>query len=88
MVIRRFAESRRRNVAVVLRFGWFYGPGSEQSATLVEAARGPTGPILGPRGHWIGSLDFEDAAAAVVAALDARDGAYNVTDNPVTCSTH
>ena len=81
---RRFAESRRGNVAVVLRFGWFYGPGSEQSATLVEAARGPTGPMLGPRGSWIGSLHFEDAASAVVAALAAPDGAYNVTDDPVT----
>ena len=81
---RRFAESRPGNVAVVLRFGWFYGPGSEQTASLVAAARGQAGPRFGPRDHWVGSLHFEDAAAAAVAALDARDGTYNVSDDPVT----
>jgi nucleoside-diphosphate-sugar epimerase len=68
----------------VLRFGWFYGPGSDQTAGLLEAALGDDGPTLGPREHWIGSLHFEDAAAAVVAALRAPRGTYNVTDEPVT----
>jgi nucleoside-diphosphate-sugar epimerase len=79
---RRFAASPG-NTAVVLRFGWFYGPGSDQSAALLRAARSNDGPTFGPRDHWIGSLHFEDAAAAVVAALGVPGGAYNVVDEPV-----
>jgi nucleoside-diphosphate-sugar epimerase len=79
---RRFAASPG-HTAVVLRFGWFYGPGSDQSAGLIKAARSNDGPTFGPREHWIGSLHFVDAAAAVVAALAAPGGAYNVVDEPV-----
>ena len=80
---RRFTAAAPGNTAVVLRFGWFYGPGSDQSAGLVAAARTDDGPTFGPREHWIGSLHFTDAAAAVVAALGAPGGAYNVVDEPV-----
>jgi nucleoside-diphosphate-sugar epimerase len=70
-------------VAAILRFGWFYGPGSDQTAGLIDAARSDVGPTCGPRDHWIGSLHLEDAATAVVAALGAAGGTYNVTDEPV-----
>jgi len=81
---RRFAQARPGNVAVVLRFGWFYGPASETSRAMIDAARGEAGPWFGPRDHWVASLHLDDAATAVVAALAAPGGSYHVTDEPVT----
>jgi nucleoside-diphosphate-sugar epimerase len=71
-------------VAVVLRFGLFYGPGSAHTEMLVGLARRRVGPTFGPRTSWVASLHLDDAAAAVVAALTAPGGTYNVTDDPVT----
>lgn len=79
----RFA-ARPANVVVVLRFGWFYGAGSDQTEGLIAAARHPSGPVLGDRDDWIGSLHLGDAASAVAASLLAPSGAYNVADEPVT----
>jgi nucleoside-diphosphate-sugar epimerase len=84
----RFAAARPANVAVVLRFGWFYGAGSDQTEGLIEAARGPGGPELGRRDDWIGSLYLGDAASAVAASLFAPSGTYNVADEPVTWGTY
>jgi nucleoside-diphosphate-sugar epimerase len=65
---------------VVLRFAGFYGP----DAMLREAARMVRrgwGPLPGPASAYWSSVSHEDAAAAVVAALELPAGAYNVCDD-------
>jgi nucleoside-diphosphate-sugar epimerase len=63
---RRFTEAG--GTGVVLRFGMFYGPHSEVP------------PLLG-RDGYMSPLHTDDAAAAVVAALRAPAGVYNVADD-------
>jgi nucleoside-diphosphate-sugar epimerase len=81
---RRFAEAGGERVAVVLRFGFFYGLGSAHTEAMLKAARRHVGPSFGPADHWVSSIHLEDGAAAVVAALGAPGGTYNVVDEPVT----
>jgi nucleoside-diphosphate-sugar epimerase len=72
-------------VGVVLRFGLFYGPGSEHTEQFLAAARRHVGPVAGPNGAYQSSIHLEDAATAVVAALALPAGIYNVTDDePLT----
>lgn len=70
---------------VVLRFGLFYAPDAAQIAEQAAITRRGMAPVLGgPRGY-ISTIDADDAAAAVVAALDVPAGIYNVVDNdPLT----
>jgi nucleoside-diphosphate-sugar epimerase len=78
----RFTEGG--GAGVVLRFGMFYGPDSSHTATMLEAARRRIGLATGaPRGY-ISSIQTDDAASAVVAALAVPAGIYNVCDEPVT----
>ncbi|HEX6493520.1 MAG TPA: hypothetical protein VF112_08395 [Candidatus Dormibacteraeota bacterium] len=63
---RRFTEAG--GTGVVLRFGLFYGPRSERP------------PVLARTGY-ASSIHTDDAAAAVVAALDAPAGTYNIVDD-------
>jgi nucleoside-diphosphate-sugar epimerase len=69
---------------VVLRYGYFYGPGSAIAAdgSMVEDLRRRRMPIVGG-GHGVWSfIHLRDAARATVAALDAgAPGAYNVVDH-------
>jgi 2-alkyl-3-oxoalkanoate reductase len=69
---------------VVLRYGWFYGPGTYyaqdgHTATEVRARRQP---IVG-RGDAISSfIHVEDAASATVAAVEGEAaGIFNVVDD-------
>ncbi len=69
---------------VVLRYGYFYGPGSAISAsgsTGEDVARGRM-PIVG-RGQGVWSfIHVDDAARATVAALTTgAPGAYNIVDD-------
>lgn len=70
---------------IVLRFGLFYGPGSAQSAEMLAMARARFGLVLGsPKTFW-SPIHLEDAGRAVLAALTAPAGTYNVVDDePVT----
>jgi nucleoside-diphosphate-sugar epimerase len=63
---RRFTETG--GTGVVLRFGTFYGRHSQVP------------PALG-RDGYVSSIHTDDAAAAVVAALRAPAGVYNVADD-------
>ncbi len=70
---------------VVLRFGWFYGPGAAHSEQMLAQARRHIGMVLGPPDGYLSSIHMTDGAAAVVAALGAPAGTYNVVDDePLT----
>ena len=68
----------------VLRYGYFYGPGSAiagAGAMGHEAARGRL-PIVGAGAGVWSFIQIDDAAAATVAALDAgKAGAFNIVDD-------
>jgi nucleoside-diphosphate-sugar epimerase len=69
---------------VVLRFGWFYGPGTYISpgGSQVEEVRKRRYPIVGEGNATFSFIHIDDAAGAVVAALDhGAPGVYNVTDD-------
>lgn len=72
-------------IGVVLRFGWFYGPGATHSEQLLAMARRHVGMVLGPAEGYVSSIHVADAGAAVAAALHAPAGTYNVVDDePMT----
>jgi nucleoside-diphosphate-sugar epimerase len=72
-------------VGVVLRFGAFYGPGSEQTDMMLGMAKRHVGTALGRADAYISSIHLADAGSAVVAALDLPAGTYNVVDDePMT----
>jgi len=78
-----FTETGGRGV--VLRFGLFYGATSRQldEARRVARLRGST--LAGAPGAYQSSIHTDDAARAVVAALEVPAGIYNVVDDePVT----
>lgn len=69
--------------AVVLRYGYFYGPGTiyAPGGSFFEDVRKRRVPIVGPGTGVFSFLHVEDAASATVAALDAPPGVYNVVDD-------
>ncbi|ANN18087.1 epimerase [Amycolatopsis orientalis] len=70
---------------IVLRFGWFYGPGAAHSEQLLGQARRGIGAALGRLDGYVSSIHLADAASAVVAALGVPAGTYNVVDDePLT----
>jgi nucleoside-diphosphate-sugar epimerase len=84
---RAIAELERQTVAaegLVLRYGYFYGPGSAISAqgSLAEEVAKRRLPIVGGgTGVW-SLIHIRDAAEATVAALErGQAGAYNVVDD-------
>jgi nucleoside-diphosphate-sugar epimerase len=74
----RFAE--QGGAGVVLRFGVFYGPDATLLAMLDMITKG-WAPLPGDPRAFVPSLAQEDAATAVVAALEAPSGIYNVVEN-------
>jgi nucleoside-diphosphate-sugar epimerase len=70
-------------VGIVLRFGLFYGPDSHTTQDMLRLARRGIAGMFGPDGY-VTSINTDDAASAVVAALDAPAGIYNVGDEPMT----
>ena len=81
---RRFAASGGRGV--VLRFGWFYGPGATHSEEFLDLARKWGVCIqLGRSSTYLSSTHVEDGGRAVTAALTAPSGTYNASDDePLT----
>lgn len=80
--VRAFTGAARRGV--VLRFGLFYSADARSTQESLKSARFGMGPMLGPPGAYQPSISVDDAATAVVAALDAPAGTYNVADEPIT----
>jgi nucleoside-diphosphate-sugar epimerase len=83
------ASARRLTAAggagVVLRFGWFYGPGATHSEEFFALARRRICVMMGPAHTYVSSIHVRDGGAAVVAALTVPAGTYNVVDDePLT----
>jgi nucleoside-diphosphate-sugar epimerase len=83
----RFAKAG--GTRLVLRFGWFYGPGATHSEQLLALARRHLGLVVGPPDGYVSSIHVADAAAAVAAALHAPAGTFNIVDDqPLTKGTY
>ena len=81
-----FADDTPDRRGVVLRFGAFYGPASNDARqSLAMARKGVVLPIA-PGGAYRSAIWIDDAASAVVAALDSRvSGVFDVVeDDPAT----
>ncbi|MEN3273650.1 MAG: hypothetical protein V7636_2411 [Actinomycetota bacterium] len=77
--VARFTASGGRGIA--LRFGWFYSDDSEHTIASVKTARRGVSMHLGAPDGYQPVISLDDAASAVVAALDAPAGAYNIVDD-------
>ena len=79
----RFCEAG--GTGIVLRFGWFYGPGATHSEQLLGLARRHVCVQMGRADGYVSSIHVADGGAAVPAALAAPAGAFNVVDDePLT----
>jgi nucleoside-diphosphate-sugar epimerase len=76
---RRFTE--RGGVGVVLRFAMFYGPDSAFLRDMLKVVRRGWMPLPGDPRAFVSTVSHDDAATAVVAALSAPAGVYNVVDD-------
>jgi nucleoside-diphosphate-sugar epimerase len=76
-------------IGVALRFGMFYGPDAQSTIDTVQLARRRLAMTVGGPDAFMSSIHTDDAAAAVVAALGAPAGLYNVVeDEPMTRADH
>jgi nucleoside-diphosphate-sugar epimerase len=81
--VARFSAHGGRGV--VLRFGRFYASDSDQTIAMVQAARRGMVLDVGRADSYAPMIDADDAASAVVAALEAPPGTYDVVDDdPLT----
>ena len=72
-------------VGVVLRFGWFYGPGATHSEQLLALAHRHICVQMGAAHGYVSSIHMHDGGTAVAAALGVPAGTYNVVDDePLT----
>jgi nucleoside-diphosphate-sugar epimerase len=68
---------------VVLRYGFFYGPGTHYApdGSIAAQVRKRQFPVVG-KGNGLSSyVHLHDAASATVAALDRGRGIYNIVDD-------
>ena len=78
----RFTKAGR--AGVVLRFGMLYGPGDAMTQQMIDLVRRGWFPLFGSSGGFSSWAHHDDAASAVLAALGAPAGVYNVVeDNPM-----
>jgi nucleoside-diphosphate-sugar epimerase len=69
---------------VVLRYGWFYGPGTyyDRTGSQTEDFHKRRMPIVGKGTGTFSFIQVEDAASATLAALECGEpGVYNVVDD-------
>lgn len=80
---RRFTEAG--GAGVVLRFGQFYAAEAAHTEALMKGARWGLMILPGAPDAYAVEINADDAASAVVAAMDAPAGVYNVVDDePIT----
>jgi nucleoside-diphosphate-sugar epimerase len=73
--------SRKGGAGVVLRFAGFYGADAFQVRDAIRMIRKGWAPLPGAATAYFSSLHHDDAATAVLAALRAPAGAYNIGDD-------
>jgi nucleoside-diphosphate-sugar epimerase len=74
---------------IVLRFAMFMAPDSAHMQSVFGAARRGLFTLLGAPDSYVSFIHIDDAAAAVVAALQAPAGTYNVAEpDPVRRAKH
>jgi nucleoside-diphosphate-sugar epimerase len=73
--------TKQGGVGVALRFAMFYGDGASHTTFQLKAARRGLSPFPGPPDGYQTFLHLDDAASAVVAALDAPAGIYNIAED-------
>lgn len=79
----RFTDAGR--TGVVLRFGQFYAREAAHTRYMVRMARRRLPALPGPKDAYAPAIAAHDAGTAVVAALGAPAGVWNVTDDePLT----
>jgi 2-alkyl-3-oxoalkanoate reductase len=69
---------------LVLRYGWFYGPGTYYApdGSIAEMVRKRRFPVLGGSDGLFSFIHIEDAAGATVVACERGEGGiYNVVDD-------
>src|SRR5262249_54061928 len=80
---KRFSDAG--GTGIVLRFGWFYGPGATHSEQFLRLARRHVCIQMGGPDGYVSSIHVADGGAAVVAALLAPAGTFNIVDDqPLT----
>jgi nucleoside-diphosphate-sugar epimerase len=76
-------------VGIVLRFALFMAPDSAHTQGFVAAARRGQFSVPGLAESYVSFIHADDAATAVVAALDAPAGTYNVAEpEPLRRAAH
>jgi nucleoside-diphosphate-sugar epimerase len=86
---RTFAEYERRVLSsstlsgVVLRYGFFYGPGTwyRPDGAIADQVRNGEAAIIGEGNAVWSFVHIDDAIAATVASLTAEPGVYNIVDD-------
>jgi hypothetical protein len=68
---------------MVLRYGFFYGPGTwyRPDRAIAEQVRKGEGSIIGEGNAVWSFVHIDDAVAATVASLTAESGVYNMVDD-------
>ena len=80
---------QRGGVGIALRFGTFYGFDSAHTIETIGAAREGVFAVPGPADAYWPSVTTDDAASAVVTALRAPGGLYNIAeDHPLVRTEH
>jgi nucleoside-diphosphate-sugar epimerase len=80
----RAVAGAERLEGVVLRYGWFYGPGTyyADDGSMAEDVRRRRFPIIGKGTGLFSFVHVDDAATATVAAVErGAPGVYNVVDD-------
>jgi nucleoside-diphosphate-sugar epimerase len=79
----RSAERFREcgGAGVVLRFALFYGPDCRAMLDTLPMLRRGIAPLPGRGDAYISAVSHDDAARAVITALEIPPGTYNVTDD-------
>jgi 2-alkyl-3-oxoalkanoate reductase len=81
--VARLAKHGRRGIS--LRMGGFYNATSPQSKEMLRTARMGFSPVFGRDNAYQPLIWIDDAARAVVAALEAPSGIYDIVDDePLT----
>jgi nucleoside-diphosphate-sugar epimerase len=69
---------------MILRYGWFYGPGTYygEDGSIASDVRKRRFPVVGPGSGVFSFVHVDDAASATVAAVErGAPGVYNVVDD-------